>query len=132
MKHTLYAPESFWVASQEERDVICNGCGASDAKFDFVPDTVYGLDISMACHIHDWMYYHAEATDEAKQEADRVLSNNLFRLVENKGGCLKRLRRRRIWKYYKAVQVFGGSAFWDGKNKGINGFEIEPVDFIKE
>ncbi len=112
----LYAPQSYLDATQQERDVICNGCGAADAKFDFVPDTIWGLNISEACNIHDWMYYHAAETDEAKQECDRVFLNNLIRLIDERGGWLKIFRRRRALKYYKAVKYFGASAFWNGKN----------------
>lgn len=126
MTFEIFAPDDFWDASQEERDVICNGCGSSQAKFDFVPDTIYGLSVKLACHIHDWMYYHAEASEEARYEADRVLRNNLFRIIENHGGWLRLLRRRRVWKYYRSVRMFGGAAFWANKNK-----PMEIVDYAR-
>ncbi len=68
----LFSPPSYKKISQEERNRIINGCGAGNAKFDFVPDTMYGLDISAACDIHDFMYHIAEPTIEAKNEADRI------------------------------------------------------------
>jgi hypothetical protein len=111
----LYQPHSLQSASLEEKLAVCNGCGSAKAKFDFVPDTVYGLSINPACNIHDWMYAKGK-TNEDKLEADRVFLHNMLRLIEKKGGCLKSLRRRRAWKYYKAVQMFGGTAFWEDKN----------------
>ena len=36
----LYAPNGFKLASEQELDDICNGCGAANAKFDFVPDSI--------------------------------------------------------------------------------------------
>jgi len=111
----LYEPVSYQVATIHQRRSICNGCGSADAKFDFVPDTIYGLRITAACHIHDWMY-HEGKTIEDKKEADRVMLNNTLRIIENHGGFLKYLRRRRALKYYLAVKYFGGQAYWSGKN----------------
>lgn len=95
---------------------ICNGCGSSQAKFDFVPDTIYLMPIAPACHIHDFDY-HFGASIEDKNKADRRLMNNLLRLIEMKSNVvMKRLRRRRALTYYNAVCDFGGPAFWNGKN----------------
>ncbi len=111
----LYAPDSYLNALLVDRKRVCNGCGAANAKFDFVPDSIYGLKIQEACHIHDWMY-HQGKTIEDKKEADRVFLNNLLRLIEAQtsfvGKLLKPLRRRRALKYYEAVVSFGGPAFW--------------------
>ena len=125
-KTVLYAPDSYWKATQEERDMIVNGCGSAQAKFDFVPDTIYGLNINEACNIHDWMYHFAKPNIKAKEEADRVFLNNMIRLIEakTKWKWLKCLRRKRARKYYLAVKYFGGPAFWAGKNKNKNIKEI--------
>ena len=112
----LYEPISYMDASKEQRYMVCNGCGAANAKFDFVPDTIYGLCITPACNIHDWMYYAADPDIIFKREADRVFFNNMLRIIEDKGGFLKTARRRRALKYYLAVKYFGGPAFWEGKN----------------
>jgi hypothetical protein len=39
-------------------------------------------------------------------------------MIEAAGGpaWLQALRRRRAKTYYEAVHLFGGVAFWDGKN----------------
>ena len=111
----LYAPKNYWTLSPEDHAMICNGCGAANAKFDFVPDTIYGLGVNPACNIHDYMYLMGETIDD-KKEADRVFLNNLLRLIDHKGGWRRFLRRRRALKYYNAVVELGGPAFWDGKN----------------
>lgn len=113
----LYAPELYITASPEVRAQVVNGCGPGGWKVDIIPDTIWGLDISAACNIHDWMYT-VGADLAAKDEADRVFLNNVLRLVEAVGGCwlLRKLRRIRAKEYYEAVHVFGGPAFWAGKN----------------
>lgn len=112
----LYAPASFKITELSRLNEVCNGCGAANAKFDFVPDTIYGLFIGHACNIHDWMYNEGR-TLEAKKEADRVMPNNMLRLIDrgNRWYQPKFLMRRRALKYYYAVKYFGGPAFWAGK-----------------
>jgi len=114
----LFAPASFKSAPMSQLKDICNGCGAANAKFDFVPDRVYGTYIGYSCNIHDWMYNEGRSIED-KEEADRVFLNNLYRLIErDKHKWYKPtwLQRRRALKYYKAVKYFGGSAFWAGKD----------------
>ena len=111
----LYEPASFTKASAAQKKKICNGCGAANSKFDFVPDTIYGLKICAVCDRHDWMYHKGKDIYD-KEEADRVFLNNLLRLIESGSRWLKPLRRRRALKYYEAVVVFGGPAYWRGKN----------------
>ena len=113
----LYAPESYWNASQEDRDSICNGCGVNGWKGKLVPDRIYFLNITEACNIHDWMYYEGE-TIKDKEEADRTFLNNMCRIIDDKTyfSFMTTLRKDRAWIYYLAVHKFGGPAFWDGKN----------------
>ena len=42
--------------SEKDRKEISNGCGSKSAFWDFVPDSMWFLDISKACDIHDYMY----------------------------------------------------------------------------
>jgi len=117
----LSCPASFKSATPEEREKVCNGCGSAKAKFDFVPDTAYGLSITDACDIHDWHYEYG-ITIEDKEEADREYLNNMCRLINAATGILnkllKPLRRKRVKKYYLAVKYFGGPSFWAGKPGG--------------
>lgn len=114
----LYAPASFLIPKVAELLKVINGCGAANSKFDFVPDTIYGLYIGAACKIHDWMYHEGRSIED-KEEADRVFFNNLLRIIlrsKKKWYRPKILMRRRAKSYYKLVKSFGGPAFWSGKN----------------
>lgn len=112
----LYAPQEYWQASPELLRDICNGCGTKGIGA-IVPDTIYGVDITAACNIHDWMYF-VGSTITDKEEADRVFLNNMLRIIDSNGGWnwLQKLRVRRAYVYYQAVHIFGGPAFWKGKN----------------
>jgi hypothetical protein len=113
----LYAPGLYWALSPEGKADICNGCGTKGFTW-LVPDSMYGLDISEACNIHDFMYV-VGVDEEDRAEADRVFKNNLFRIIEakSKWAIIKILRRRRAVTYYQAVRMFGGPPFWNGKNE---------------
>ena len=130
MSGVLSAPESFRLASINELMDVCNGCGAANAKFDFVPDRIWGTDISASCQIHDWEY-SVGLTNEDKEVADRRWRNNLFRTIDAdcKKKCYKprRLMRRRAKSMYFLVDELGGSAFWDGKNK-LESLSFEPLE----
>lgn len=117
----LYAPVSFIQADPEMIRLEVNGCGTDGWKGQLVPETFYGLNISEACNIHDWMYLLGKTIAD-KEEADRVFLNNLLRLIDDRTRwCwLKWLRRRRALKYYQAVKHFGGPAFWAEKNPKEN------------
>jgi hypothetical protein len=111
----LFAPAEYWTA--KDKDTVCNGCGTKGLVGYVIPDTLYGLSITAACDIHDFMYDRG-LTLADKEEADRVFLNNILRLIETKPGkFLQFLRCRRAMIYYSAVRDFGGPAFWAGKNK---------------
>lgn len=95
---------------------ICNGCGSAQAKFDFVPDSIYGMDISPACYAHDWDYHHGKTTDD-KRRADMRMLNNLLTLIQmqSANGFMRYIRNRRAFKYYDAVCIGGNRAFFAGK-----------------
>jgi len=118
---TLYAPADYLNASEAVRHQIVNGCGPGGWKIDLVPDTIWGLSIHAACDIHDWQYTLGTTIND-KLEADRILLNNIIRLIDAAGGCwlLRKLRRLAALRYYNAVVIFGGPAFWSGKNDQQN------------
>jgi hypothetical protein len=117
MTAALYAPESYVRAVPDVRRYVANGCGPSGWKGYLVPETIYLLPVREACDIHDWMYAEGETIAD-KDSADRTFLNNLLRLINAAGGprWLVWLRTRRALKYYKAVCLFGGPAFWKEKN----------------
>lgn len=105
------APLSFWIIPPKFR---YGGCGAGKLGDILIPDTLWGLDVKFMCKIHDHMYSRGE-TEEDREGADRTFRNNLFRWIEynTNSYILKWLRIRRAVKYYKAVRMFGGPAFWN-------------------
>ncbi len=129
----LYAPESYVDAEPDVRAAVVNGCGTEGWKGELVPETIWGLPVTAACNIHDWMYVEGISIAD-KQKADRAFLNNLLRLIETAGGLalLRWLRRRGAHKYYEAVSHFGGPAFWDNKNEvhniisAVKALEVAP------
>ena len=112
---SLLVRETYLAATPELLEEICNGCGAANAKFDFVPDSAWGLDINPACKPHDWEYYEGTTLTD-KIRADGLFYTNLLRLIRAYGGCMEWPRERRALKYYLAVKHLGEPAFWEGKD----------------
>lgn len=123
MKIQIYAPQDYIKLSSQQREKICNGCGAKGGIS--VPNTFWGLDISEACNVHDYMYFIGKTYSD-KQEADRVFRNNLSRIIEARTswGFLKRLRHRRKKTYCLFVEEWGDTAYWKHKNRPKNILEI--------
>ena len=136
----LWAPDEFWLTlDNDPQDLakVCNGVGSETSwTYHFIPDTIWGLNVTPASDIHDWMYsFPMDFDTEAdgllwKDKADRVLRNNLVRLFEAAeaqsgivGWWARRCggaRRIRAQTYYEVVSNFGGPSFWEGKNKPSN------------
>ena len=85
---------------------MTNGCGREGIEGRIVPDTVWGLDISPACRVHDYMYIHADSLSE-ENYADAIFGANLISLIQQKTSFppLKWLRLRRAYKYIDAVAL---------------------------
>lgn len=114
----LYAPITYWNAvetkSKELADT-CNGCGAKEGID--VPDTFWGLSVTEACNIHDWMYKYGE-TEADKLFADAMFRMNISIIIDtNSNFVMSMLRHGRASKYYTAVTKWGDSAYWVGKTK---------------
>lgn len=114
----LYAPAGYWELTSDQR-ACYNGCGTSGWKGAVVPETMWGLNVTRACNIHDHMYKFGRSELD-RQEADRVFLNNLLRIIDAKGGWLAWPRRYRAMTYYNFVNKFGSVHFWDGKNRAKN------------
>lgn len=113
MVFKLYAPITYWQSPESEKKKVCNGCGAKDGIN--VPDTLYGLSITEACNIHDWMY------KEGKTKVDKLFADAIFRMNisiiidANSNFLTALLRHSRASTYYTAVARWGESAFWSNK-----------------
>lgn len=112
----LFAPSAYWTLSTAARLSICNGCGTKGIG-KVVPEHIWGVCITTACYIHDFMYHIGETIAD-KEEADRTFLNNMIRLIENESKFFlaKRIRLRCAYGFYAAVRDFGGPAFWNAKN----------------
>lgn len=103
----LLAPKSYFMADEQLKKEVCNGCGREGWKGKLVPETIYGLNISQACNIHDWMYYEKED----RKFADLIFKKNMFILINEKKSPLNPLRKARAYTYYLAVRIFGSKAW---------------------
>lgn len=111
----LYAPLDYWLSKDESKKEICNGCGAKEGID--VPDTMWGLSITRACDIHDWMYYTGK-TKADKLFADAIFRMNVSIIIDaNSNIVTSMLRHGRASKYYTAVVEWGDNAFWVNKEK---------------
>lgn len=127
----LYIPRDMLEALRKGSplvDAVCNGVGPSGIINHFIPNTIWGLDITPSSDCHDWMYsYPRDAGASYKDEADRVFLNNMLRQIDRAaassywGWVLSPLRRHRAQVYYVMVRDFGGPSFWSDKNKTVDG-----------
>ena len=103
---TLLTPLTMLRLSMYAIMEMTNGCGREGIEGRIVPDTIWGLDISPACRVHDYMYLHAETLAE-ENYADAIFGANLISLVQQKTKfpLLKWLRLRRAYKYIDAVAL---------------------------
>jgi hypothetical protein len=83
-----------------------NGCGREGIEGRLVPDSIWGLDISPVCNVHDVMYQVAD-TREEEDYADAIFGANLISIIQQKTSFppLKWLRLRRAYKYVDAVAM---------------------------
>ena len=110
--YSLIKPKGFKGSAAE----MSGGCGADGALFDYVPDNFIGVNISMACKIHDYMYGIGK-TEADKVKADKMFYTNLKRLVTNDSSLIFRTTNLRLARlYYVAVRDMGHDAYWSGKS----------------
>ena len=107
------------VASMRMDDIMLqsNGCGREGLEERLIPDTIYGLDISPVCRVHDIMYQQAEERarrhkDQARLTAeehfaDGIMAANLVQLIQQRTSnrVLRWLRLRRAHKYVDAIAL---------------------------
>ena len=104
----LISSDTWKLATKEDRDKYSGGCGPGKFGDWLVPDTMWGLCVSEACNIHDWMYAYGVTANDRK-EADDILLRNLYILIDNDSPTwlFRKLRRVRARTYYFWVRSFG-------------------------
>ena len=130
----LYVPEDFRdLLNRDPAKLVTHFNGVGPGKLvEYIPQTVWGMDLTPVSDIHDWMYvvptyFESEAAAlKWKEHSDRVFLNNGLRLADRRaaeGGWWDRiaqgLRKSRVYKYYQLLDAFGGPSFWEGKERHI-------------
>ena len=113
----LIAPLTMVRASHDDIMIQTNGCGRAGIEGWLVPDTIWGLDISPVCRVHDWMYQTAQESarrhkdqgrlTEDEHFADGIFGANLISLIKQKtrSKVVQWMRLRRAYKYVDAVAL---------------------------
>ena len=103
---TLLTPLTMLRHNMDAIMEMTNGCGREGIEGVLVPDTIWGLDISPVCRVHDYMYIHADSRAD-EDYADAIFGANLISIIQQKTKFrpLKWLRLRRAYKYVDAVAM---------------------------
>jgi len=77
-----------------------------------IPDRIWGLKITEACNIHDWMY-RVDAAG-GKKYADKTFLHNMNSLIDQglQWSWLVRRRRVRAKIYHKVVSSKAGAKYY--------------------
>jgi hypothetical protein len=125
----LFAHPDCWKFIEEHpEDFKSFGCGPGGVGDILVPDTMYGMDVSDACRIHDWYYrFYSDNTEDGRRTADDILKNNLLRIVraKSRNKIIRWLRVRRCRTYYSIVRFAGGPAYYEERNEGDEYREVQ-------
>lgn len=115
-KYGLLVPDQYWLFSDAELDFMECGAGHGlGAKL--VPETIYLLNISTACTIHDVEWALAESIEDLELANIRFLIN-LLKIINAESNFLTRMPRRyRATTYYNAVEDIGKKSFAKKFNK---------------
>jgi len=102
------APEEVWRLLLKEvqkpkhkRNV--NGCGSRSTEF--IPDSIWGLNITAMCHIHDLTHHLSETKEDCDLSNALLLMNTVNYVNANSNILMAWLRRYRVMTYYNAVHL---------------------------
>ena len=103
----LYAPQEYLQASNDKKFKICNGCGPDNILHRIIPNSIFGVDVTEACNIHDWMTTNSRDLTE-RLHADSVFFANLKKLINKAGGStlLRWLRVSAARLYHYSVRSY--------------------------
>lgn len=117
----LIAHKDYWHLPEETKKKLCNGMGSEHGLFNrfikwLIPDHFFGLDMTEAANIHDFMYW-VGGTMWDKIVADIVFLYNMLRKIYTVGDKHRTKRTFMATRYFLAVLWGGKSSF----NKKIDG-----------
>ena len=130
-KNLIRFPSQLLDAFNMEDIPFVDGCG-SDTNFlsIFVPQNIYGIDIRLACIIHDCQYTYGETIHD-KVKADVEFLCNLNKIImysdgfDNLSRYQKQERFDRAYTYFMFVQIYGHTAFVF--KKGVKSREVKEL-----
>lgn len=103
---TLYAPEGYNPPNE-----IPDCCGAGQGLGEaLIPEKIWGLRISPACHIHDYSWEVADR-EEFTFTNFLFLANLLILIWHGSGMAMYWVRSYRALTYFNSVQTVGKSVF---------------------
>ncbi len=111
----LYAPDSYWKATDEEKAAVCNGCGAKGGIK--VPDSFLGLEIKKACNIHDWMTEEGQTLGDFLFAAVMFLANLAAIILSDSNRFVRIIRMILAFNYFTGVLIGGRSHFFKNKTE---------------
>ena len=108
----LDAPQEYWSIDEATLNMIAGGCGPGTFGDKLVPDAIWGLSITPACEVHDFMYARGK-TSADREVADHVFLENMLRIIDRESAnwFMRTIRRWRAMTYYSAVREGGGQFF---------------------
>jgi hypothetical protein len=115
----LAHPECHAFKAEHPEEWATFGCGPGGVGDYLVPDTMWGLDISEACRVHDWYYrFFRDRSLDAKRLADGFMLTNTLQIVNTQSSnfFVRALRRVRCHTYHKMVKTFGKSSWKSAKS----------------
>ena len=102
----LQVPKSYFGITEEEKQLITNGCGSEGFLEKIIPDNLIGLDVAESCNIHDWMFHHAKNKHDYKV-ADETFLENLNAQIKDQGSSLITLVRKGMaYLYFLVVRAY--------------------------
>ena len=129
----ILAPDSFWDAYDNHPqmlDDVANDCGAKITGtqawyvryfyfvLKFFINTMWFLNVSPVCRIHDWGYY-VGVDEEDRKHYDHMMMDNFMIWILYKSSLKLFVypRNLRAMSFYTMVRAGGSDAFWEGKDK---------------
>jgi hypothetical protein len=107
MKKKLIAPESYWSATDEEKEAVINHCGPDGILNKFILNHLLGTKIHQSCAIHDWMFVETNSQDDLKIADDIFLKNMNIEIENGSPGLVVKFLQKLMAKvYYLAVRLY--------------------------